>query len=644
MKKACLCLSLMLLLLCLQAAYSETAVLYDFEDGVNPGFFQSGSCVIYVSKDMAHSGEKSLCVSGRTVNDWDAADFPHILLDIAAGSTVRVSFYALCTGEESGEMGIGYAGGDYKQLMSEKVQPNTWTLIEGEFVMDETPQNLRFKTDNTLVGRDYYIDDVSITVTGGGTDAPTYEYKSDFSTGADGWYGRGAIVTPENGELKVTGRTSSWNSPGRNFKLEAGVAYSVSVYVKQDALDSMGFILSAGTVKNSSTSYQNITTIDALKGIWTKLSATFVPGEHDDIILFVESDGNGPFGFSIKDFVINDKPVTYTVGDIPSLKEVYADAFDFGCALGYQEAINKTRMEFYASQFNIMTHGNELKPENVFDQMTSRQLAKKDETAVAVKFDSALPLLRYAQENGIKVHGHVLLWHNQTPATFFRKGYEITAELCDRETMLGRMENYIKGVMEYMEREFPGLIVSWDVVNEAVDDKTGKLRDCNWLKTVGDDYLLRAFEYARKYAQEGTLLFYNDYSTPYEPKLTGICKLLDDLMVEGNIDGYGFQAHYAIGTPSAQMVDQAMKKIADKGLLLRVSEMDIKMEGNSEESLQKQADKYRSMMNVFMKYKDSIIAVHTWGVTDDLSWLKSYNPLLFDGNSQPKPAFWALVE
>ena len=48
-------------------------------------------------------------------------------------------------------------------------------------------------------------------------------------------------------------------------------------------------------------------------------------------------------------------------------------------------------------------------------------------------------------------------------------------------------------------------------------------------------------------------------------------------------------------------------------------------------------------MQVYLEYSDQIIAVHTWGVTDDLSWLSSQYPLLFDRNLNPKPAFDALT-
>jgi endo-1,4-beta-xylanase len=291
-----------------------------------------------------------------------------------------------------------------------------------------------------------------------------------------------------------------------------------------------------------------------------------------------------------------------------------------------------------------MTPGNELKPDSVLDIPASRQLARQDQAAVAVRIDAARPLLDYAKEHGIRIHGHVLVWHSQTPETFFREDYSVFGSFVSREIMLSRLENYIRQVFELTQSQYPGLIVSWDVVNEAVDDATGKMRASNWTKVAGEDFVLQAFRFARKYAPEGVKLYYNDYSTPYEPKLTGILSLLAPLVQEGTIDGYGFQCHYQLNTPGLRQLQNAMDKVIALGLPLRMSEMDILIDKNSEENLQLQARRYGAILELFRTYKDHIEAVHTWGVTDNLSWKASQFPLLFDGQGKPKPAFYAVVD
>lgn len=69
-----------------------------------------------------------------------------------------------------------------------------------------------------------------------------------------------------------------------------------------------------------------------------------------------------------------------------------------------------------------------------------------------------------------------------------------------------------------------------------------------------------------KYAADGVKLYYNDYNTPLDPKLHGICVLLDSLIADGTIDGYGFQAHYSVGSPTIDRVDWAFSKLPKRDL------------------------------------------------------------------------------
>ena len=329
---------------------------------------------------------------------------------------------------------------------------------------------------------------------------------------------------------------------------------------------------------------------------------------------------------------------------LPSLKDFYAGYFDFGSSLNSNELQKKSYLPFYAAQYSIITPENELKPENVLDIPNSKKAAQDDQGNVVLSFYPVKPLLAYAKEHGLKVHGHVLFWHSQTPDEFFRVSYSKTEEYVSRDIMLKRMENYVRQIMDYMQTNYPGLIVSWDVVNEAIDDSTGNLRESNWTKIVGDDFVEQAFRFARAYAPEGTLLFYNDYSTPYQPKLNGILSLLDELNANALIDGCGMQFHYQMSTPTLSQVDTAMRRIIDKGLLIRISEMDILVDDNTEAQFQKQATRYADLMKVILKYADSVIAVQTWGTRDSMSWKSGNFPLLFNGNLTPKPAFDALTD
>ena len=484
-------------------------------------------------------------------------------------------------------------------------------------------------------------------------------YHSDFNRDEDGWYGRGAssFRTAEN-TLKTTGRQSDWNSPGRDFSLIEGGKYTLSVEVLQNEKDDANFMISVAHSAEGVETYENLAHGRAKKGEWTSLSGSYTAGAYDRYVLYVETTGATTLEYEIREFIVDapegepdPKPTEppMVIGEaeiVPSLKEIYADRFDFGSAVPGSVFSNPKWMKLAQEQFSILTPENELKPDAVLDVNGSWKQVREtgDETSVSVHFNAAKALLDFARKNGIKIHGHVLVWHSQTPEAFFHEGYDTKKPYVSREIMLGRLENYISGIMQYMEEHYPGVIVSWDVLNEAIDDGSNWLRNSNWMKTIGEDYPNRAFELARKYAPEGTLLFYNDYNTAYPNKLRGILRLLNSLIPEGNIDGYGFQMHHSVGTPSDSQIRNCVEEVAKTGLRLRVSELDVGVENNTEKSFRKQAEKYAAIMKLLIEHSDQFEAVQVWGLTDAMSWRSRNYPLLFDGKGNPKPAFWAVAD
>lgn len=638
-------------------AIETTVTTFDFEGGVPSEFIQSGSATP-VEGTVAHSGASSLKVTNRSGNNWDATDLTAESVGVVMNAPAKITAWVYVDSDEEGTFVISKAGGDYATLGSVTCPGKTWTEITAEFSLDQ-PVNIRFQNQSeNWNNAEYYIDDVTVEVGAvpemEESTEPPIDYTSDFSEGEDGWYARSgggaSISVTEDGALFITGRTATWNSPGRDFALVPGKTYNLSVLVKQDQLDSTGFILSIAHTRDDTESYENLGTCTAKKGEWTMIQATYVAGRYDKYVLYVEG-GAADTEFAIKEFICMEKVDTFGKTDMPSLKEVYAEQFDFGTAVVSSEVLDEARMDFYASQFNIFTMGNEMKPDALLDMAETRkeQRATKDQTVVKVKFDSCIPLLDWAKENGVKVHGHVLVWHSQTPTAFFHEDYATHKPLVSREVMLARMESYISQVLTFCKENYPGVVVSWDVVNEAANDGGRKLRESLWYQVVGDDFINRAFEYARQYAEEGTLLFYNDYNTDITVKGLMIGDIIDSLIEDGTIDGYGFQSHYSTSTSLDKIktawINISQRKLKDgTPLLLRVSELDVGISANDEANWERQANFYGELFKIYEQYADQIIAVHTWGTVDDLSWRASEYPLLFDNKAQPKPAFWQLTD
>ena len=637
-------------------AAEMTVTTFDFEGGVPAAFIQSGSATP-VEGSIAHGGNSSLKVTNRSGNNWDATDLKAESLGIGMNVPAKITAWVYVDSDEEGTFVIAKAGGDYATLGSVTCPGKTWTEITAEINLDQ-PVNIRFQNQSeNWNNAEYYIDDVVVEVGQAPEEVestePPIDYTSDFSEGEDGWYARsagGASISVVDGALFITGRTATWNSPGRDFALVPGKTYNLSVLVKQDQVDSTGFILSIAHTRDEEESYENLGKCTAKKGEWTMIQATYVAGRYDKYVLYVEG-GAEDTEFYIKEFICAEKSTSFGKAGIPSLKEVYADQFDFGTAVTGNEVIDEARMKFYATQFNIFTPGNEMKPDYLLDMAETRKQvrATKDQTIVCVKFDTCIPLLDWAQANGMKVHGHTLVWRSQTPAAFFHEDYATHKPLVSREVMLARMESYIKQVLTWTAENYPGVIVSWDVVNEAAADGGRKLYDCSWLQVVGEDYVNRAFEYARKYAEPGTLLFYNDYNSEVAMKNLVIRDILESLIADGTVDGYGFQSHYSTTTDLFKIgiawSNVAALRLQDGSpILLRVSELDVGIDANDEVNWERQAFFYGELFKLYAQYTDQLIAVHTWGTVDDLSWRAANYPLLFDAKTQPKPAFWRLVE
>ena len=109
-----------------------------------------------------------------------------------------------------------------------------------------------------------------------------------------------------------------------------------------------------------------------------------------------------------------DKPKT-------SLGKLYEKDFLIGVALSQQVTSqpNSDRAKLAASQYNCLTPENCMKWDATEPQEGKFNFAAGDD------------LVRYAQKNKIKIHGHTLIWHSQTPQWVFQgeNGQPATREL-----------------------------------------------------------------------------------------------------------------------------------------------------------------------------------------------------------------------
>jgi len=492
-------------------------------------------------------------------------------------------------------------------------------------------------------------------------------YEEDFENETTKFTGRGAakveIVNTQaktgGKSLYVSGRTALWNGATVNLTelLKDGEKYLINAWVYYDTgPDHIQFDCK---VERNNNEYLSFASAMAKRGEWTELNGSIIlpQGTRSASVYFETGFAGGELiDFYVDGIVLSHETANVDRGEIPSLKEVYKDIFSMGVAVTAGE-IPPNRRELIKQQFNSLTPGNELKPDSLLDYATCISDPKYNDNP-AINFSKAEPILEFAKEANIPVRGHTLVWHSQTPRWFFAEGYsrDENAPLVSRELMLKRMENYIRQVLEYTQTKYPGLIYAWDVVNEAVnpdggDDNGLRTKDSLWYQVIGPEYIEKAFEFARKYADPEVKLFYNDYNTEEKGKLRYIKQLVKGLQEKGLIDGIGLQTHITIDSPSLIDIDTSIREYGELGLEIHITELDMSLTVKSEEEFLRQAKRYKRLFmflkNIAESKAANISNVTFWGLSDDISWLNKPGepnyPLLFDNYLLQKPAFWGVV-
>jgi endo-1,4-beta-xylanase len=261
----------------------------------------------------------------------------------------------------------------------------------------------------------------------------------------------------------------------------------------------------------------------------------------------------------------------------------------------------------------------------------------------------------FAKQNHMRMHAHNLIWHQALPDWVLNFQGDSQA-----------WENLFKTHIETEAAHYKGEVASWDVVNEAIRDDNGTLRnqDVNpgdgsiWRQHLGPDYIARAFQYAHE-ADPNALLFYNDYGQEWGGvKLDSMIAMVAGLKNRGiPISGIGMQMHIDINVDTAG-ITSALKRLAATGLKVHISELDISVNPNNDPNIVftsalqlKQAALYQFIAET---YHASVPAAQRYGITtwefsDADSWIPSFFkrkdwPLPFDTDYKKKPAYFGLIK
>lgn len=518
--------------------------------------------------------------------------------------------------------------------------------------------------------------------------------------------------------VRITNTTGNWNSGAGNFarlylpqQLPQGASLVLSwdVYIPAEGNEDKTSVPGAGIVFNGNfgspdhqpTNNQDLNTVLPL-GQWVTTTTEFTLDhasgavDHITFRFRVNEAYRQPAIWYIGNILltvqgVEEAVVPYWDLSLPSLRQLFAPYFTIG-AIMEPSLINNNPfgvVEMFLHHYGAVTAENAMKPDAIGGG--SNQLTRP----TALNLNGARTMVNFAEEHGLVMIGHTLVWHSQS-APWVNQTPE--GEPLTRAEAMDNMRWFIGQYAGY----FGDRITYWDVTNEVVSN-SGSANNANmgpegspvypvgsWQRALRNyvpwyhafangadfeagerayDYIYYAFVFARYYAP-GARLIYNDYNEWFPRKRDAIADMVEAMNERWHADSInnpaygnpshpdygrllieviGMQAHYSQGLNIAEVRD-AIQRYAQTGARIHVTEMDITFQPEgapmvmTQAQERAQANMYASLMLLYMEFADYIDRVSFWGREDGTSWRSAASPLLFDRFFRPKEAFWAVVD
>ncbi|WP_315096474.1 endo-1,4-beta-xylanase [uncultured Cellulomonas sp.] len=496
--------------------------------------------------------------------------------------------------------------------------------------------------------------------------------SADFEDGLQGWIpratadGEGVLAVTDTlahggaQSALLTQRTSQGHGIGFDATgvLIPGTSYEYSAWVRFAPGQTVDDIwLSLARTTGESTSYDTLKQFTGMSNSeWVQVTGTFQMSAADSALLYFETAYDGGATGNTSDFLVDDIVVTVQdplqVQDLPPMKDTVD--FPLGAAIDSREQTGS------ASEL-LLRH---------FDQVTSENYMKPEAWYAADKTFTPHPeadaIMAYAQANDLRVYGHTLAWHSQTPAWFFQDdaGTPLTTSEVDQQILRDRLRTHVFAVAEHLSSTYGEFgsdtnpLVAFDVVNEVVSDSgeyEDGLRRSEWYRILGESFVDLAFQYADEafngeYAAAGSdrpiTLFINDYNTEQGGKQVRLHELVERLLSRGvPVDGVGHQFHVSLAMPVSAL-EAAIVAFQDLPVVQVVTELDVTTGTPvTDGKLIEQGYYYRDAFRVFRAHAEDLFSVTVWGLTDGRSWRSdSGAPLVFDDRLQAKPAYYGIVD
>lgn len=688
---------------------------YTFEDGTADGWtsFYDASTPTYSTAATAATDPDGGKGSLLTTVDYTSSGggggpaLQLTALNLVPGATYSITGYVMLTsGEAPSDANFtiqrqdpGCSGGTCYDTVGGSnayqvpVTATAWAKIGGTYTVSTTATSLLLyaqlsPSTTPTVPQSFYLDDVTITETAGPPNSGQQD-NSGIATnfedgGLDGWSSRSgsadltnvAISNGPEGDtnaLHITNRQAFWDGPQINVsnKMYVGSQYSISVWVMSPqgaTLDvSLQTTLTDPTTNTQTTSYATVVNgVTCPAGQWVQLTvprysmaAAYDPGTAYLYVQSSSSDANPTEDFYITDFKLAYLPPLVIQQDIPSIYQTLQQYFPVGAEIDTSD-LTGPHAQLLTKHFDSIVSGNDMKWQ--FTEPQERQFT----------FAAADSEVKFAQQHGMLVRGHNLVWANgsETPSWVFLEPDGKTplsaSNPADVQLLTRRIQSHIKALVQH----FGTAVYVWDVVNEPIDpSQPDCLQHGPFYQVLGPRYIDIALEAAREYAPPGTRLFINEYGLSNSSRLQCMIRLIRHLRRHDvPLDGIGHEMHTHVDYPSPSSEYWSFERLHRlfPRLEQQVTELDMSVYLSSDNTsnyganggsvpeslLAEQGWLYKDYFDVFkaLARRHALSAVTFWGMADDNTWLDSFPinrldaPLPFDELLQAKPAYWGIVD
>ena len=272
-------------------------------------------------------------------------------------------------------------------------------------------------------------------------------------------------------------------------------------------------------------------------------------------------------------------------------------------------------------------------------------------------------LLAFCRGHDLAMRGHNLYWAKDeyTPKWLVNHDFGPSPKAAAEAWL----RDYIGRVCDH----FGDALTSWDVVNEAIDERTGEIRSTVMSRILGRDYLRVCFEAARDHLPH-TQLVYNDYMSwgangaVHRKAVLDLLRSFREAKIP--VDALGVQGHIGTdqgpgkqiaGGDSAPQYDEwraFLREVDAMGYGLLVTEFDVndrKVDGDIAARDQAAADTAKTFMDLTLDCR-AVKDFLCWGLDDGHSWLQHttgradhlpLRPTPYDDHFQPKPLRAAMI-